>query len=108
VSEAPRSPLFAAENEHRYNRQQLIRQYEAAFECRLAVMVDVVWPHAVTALEETIFDADPQQPLHLILDSPGGDGETAVRLIRSCMARCSELVIVVPDQAKSAATIFAL
>lgn len=43
-----------------------------------------------------------------MLDSPGGDGETAVRLARSTQARCARFTVIVPDQAKSAATILAL
>jgi hypothetical protein len=41
----------------------------------------------------------------LILDSPGGDGETAVRLVRSAQMRCRELTVIVPNQAKSTGTI---
>jgi hypothetical protein len=35
----------------------------------------------VTLFEEMIFDADPSEDIHLLLDTPGGDGETAVRLV---------------------------
>lgn len=46
--------------------------------------------------------------LHLVLRSPGGDGEQAIRAIRALQSRCSKLVIVFPDIAKSAATLLAL
>ncbi|KMM46522.1 hypothetical protein CWIS_04955 [Cellulomonas sp. A375-1] len=46
--------------------------------------------------------------MHLLLSSPGGDGEVAVRLVRAMQARCSRLTIVVPDMAKSAGTIMCL
>ena len=59
-------------------------------------------------LEELLYDADPGRPMHLMLDSPGGDGETAVRMVRSAQARTSELTVIVPNQAKSAATILAM
>ncbi|HEX4865919.1 MAG TPA: hypothetical protein VFV02_17755 [Acidimicrobiales bacterium] len=39
---------------------------------------------------------------------PGGDGEVAVRMARSMQARCRELTVIVPDIAKSAATILAM
>ncbi len=45
-------------------------------------MRDSVFPHSVRLLEETLFDANPNQDLHLILSTQGGDGETALRLIR--------------------------
>ncbi len=102
------SPLFHAENAPRYERQKLIREYEEKFDCRLVAVVDAFFDDCITLFEELVFDADPEQPLHLLVDSPGGDGELAVRLVRSAQARCSELVLLVPDQAKSAATLLGL
>jgi len=43
-----------------------------------------------------------------MLVSPGGDGEVAVRLVRAAQARCARLTVIVPDYAKSAATLLAL
>lgn len=107
--ELPRqSPLYHAEHSARYDRQELIKLYQAHFDCRLIVVRDVIFPDSIVFLEELLYDADPTKPLHMILDSPGGDGETAVRMVRSAQARTSELTIIVPDQAKSAATILAL
>lgn len=100
-----RTPLFHAQHAERYARQTLIRQYEEAHNCRLAVLIDVIFPEVVTLFEELIFDADSAEDLHLLLDTPGGDGETAIRLVRSAQARCRELTIIVPNQAKSAGTI---
>jgi hypothetical protein len=102
------TPLFHAQHAERYARQSLIRTYEEIYGCRLIVMIDVIFPESVTLFEELIFDADPAQDLHLMLDTPGGDGETAIRLIRAAQARCRELTIIVPNQAKSAGTIMAL
>ncbi len=65
-------------------------------------------PYAVNVFEELIYDADPERDMHLMLATPGGDGETAVRLARSAQARCKTLTVIVPDQAKSAGTILAL
>lgn len=103
-----RTPLYEAEHAERYRRQELIKAYEASFSCRLVVVVDVIFPDAITLFEELICEANPQQDLYVLLWSPGGDGETAIRLIRSAQQRCRELTVVVPDIAKSAATIFAL
>jgi membrane-bound ClpP family serine protease len=100
--------LFAAQQADRYARQSLINQYEEQENARLIVMIDQVFPYATTLLEELLTGADPQQPLHLLLSTPGGDGEVAVRLVRAMKARCSELTIIVPDMAKSAGTIMCL
>lgn len=43
-----------------------------------------------------------------MLSTPGGDGETAIRHIRQVQSRCRHLTVIVPDQAKSAGTLFAL
>lgn len=102
------TPLFHAQHSDRYARQDLIVQYEKLFGCRLIVMIDSIFPHSVTLLEELIGDADPSEDLHLLLDSPGGDGETAVRLVRSAQARCKELTVLVPNQAKSAGTVLVM
>ncbi len=99
------TPLFHAQHAERYARQELIGLYQERFDCRLIVMVDVIFPESVTYFEELLMGASPQQDLHLLLDSPGGDGETAVRLVRSAQARCRELTVIVPNQAKSAGTI---
>lgn len=105
-----RSPLFYAFNAARYDRQQAIVRYEQELGCRLAVVVDMIFDSSVPLFEDLLYDfsRDPSPELHILLASPGGDGETAVRLVRSALARCDALTVIVPDQAKSAATIFAL
>lgn len=102
------TPLFHAQHAERYARQELIRVYEERYECGLIVMLDVIFPYSVTFFEELLVGAKKDQDLHLILDTPGGDGETAVRLVRAAQARCKELTVIVPNQAKSAGTILAL
>jgi hypothetical protein len=102
------SPLFHAQHADRYQRQALIDAYEKNFDCRLIVMIDAIFPYGVTFFEELLIGADHDQDLHLLLDSPGGDGETAVRLVRAAQARCSELTVLVPNQAKSAGTVLAM
>ena len=103
-----RSPLFYAQHAGRYQRQQLIRDYQAAHDCRLVVVIGPIFDYSIMYFEELIFDASPGQDLHLMLASPGGDGEVAVRLVRAAQSRCRRLTVIVPDQAKSAATLPAL
>ena len=102
------SPLYHAENAQRYERQALISTYERTYDCRLVVLFDMLFPFSMNLFEELVYDADPRQDMHLMLSTPGGDGETAVRLVRSAQRRCRELTVIVPDQAKSAGTILAL
>lgn len=104
----PQSPLFRAQHSERYDRQDLIRAYESRVGCRLVVLIDVLFPETITLFEELIIDADPTEDLHLLLYTPGGDGETAIRLARSAQARCKEFTVIVPDQAKSAGTLLTM
>ena len=109
VSELPtQTPLYRAEHSERYERQTLIQKYEDAHEARLIVMADIIGSWSITYFEELVFNADPAQDLHLMLDTPGGDGEVSVRIARSAQARCKELTVIVPDQAKSAGTLLAM
>ena len=102
------SPLFHATQSGRYERQALIRRYEEAYNCRLVVLIDAIFPPSVTLFEDLIYDASADTDLHLMLFSPGGDGEAAVRITRAAQARCKKLTVVVPDMAKSAATLVAV
>ena len=104
-----RSPLYEAANAGRYERQQIIRKYQEDHDCRLVVVRDVIFPlRSVPLLEETLFDADPERDLHLMLGTLGGDGETALRMVRQAQSRCRKLTVIVPDQAKSAGTLLVL
>ena len=103
-----RSPLFEAQNALRYERQEIIRNYQSTYDCRLVVMSDVIFSRSINLLDEMLYDARPEEDLHVLLYTLGGDGETALRLIRQAQSRCKELTVIVPDQAKSAGTLFAL
>lgn len=102
------TPLYEAFQAGRYERQRLIREYQEAYGSRLIVMIDDIFPDSVTPFEELIHDADPDKPLHLMLNTAGGDGEIAVRLLRTAQSRCRELTVIVPDEAKSAGTLIAI
>jgi ATP-dependent protease ClpP protease subunit len=108
LSVPSRTPLFYAEHAGQYERQALIAQYQELVGANLVVMIDQITPTNMTILEDLLFDCDPAKDLHVLLASPGGDGETALRIVRSMQQRCRELTIIVPDMAKSAATILCL
>jgi hypothetical protein len=86
----------------------MILRYETRFGCRLVVVNDAIFPDTVPRFEDLIYDASPDEDLHLILQTPGGDGETAVRMAKQAQSRCRRFVVIVPDQAKSAGTILAM
>jgi len=104
-----RSPLYSAQHELRFQRQALIEEYEKANNCRLVVLIGAIISFSLTLFEEVLSDIDCNtNELHVLLQSPGGDGEVAVRLARAAQARCKSLVVIVPDVAKSAGTLFTL
>jgi pimeloyl-ACP methyl ester carboxylesterase len=108
-SSIPRqSPIYHAQRADQYARRDLIRQYEEEHSCRLVVMIDAIVGPGVTMFEELIYDAQPEENLHVILHSAGGDGEVAIRIARAAQSRCKELTVIVPDMAKSAATLLSL
>ena len=86
----------------------MIADYEQSNQCRLIVMAGPIFDPHITLVEDLIYDADPEEDLHLMLASLGGDGEAAVRLARSMQAHCRNFTVIVPNQAKSAATLLAL
>ena len=67
-----------------------------------------IFSFLIPFLEEALYDANSEQDLHIILDTQGGEGEAALRLIRQAQSRCKELTVIVPNQAKSAGTLLAL
>ena len=71
-------------------------------------MTDAISYDNFTLLEDLLYDCGTDTDLHFMIDSPGGVGEVAVRLARSAQSHCRELIVIVPDQAKSAATLLAL
>ncbi len=103
-----RTPLYEAFHSDRYERQALIRQYQDHNDCRLIVVRDILFPDSITYFEDTLFGARSTQDLHVMLSTPGGHGETALRMVRQAQSRCRALTVIVPDQAKSAGTLFAL
>lgn len=103
-----RSPLYEAQHSLRYERQQLIKDYEKAYTCRLVVFIGDILADSVTPFEETLYDANPEEDCHVLLATLGGNGETAIRIANQVQSRCEKLTVIIPDQAKSAGTLLAL
>jgi hypothetical protein len=53
-------------------------------------------------------ELEPDKPVALLVDSPGGDPRVAYKIAQLLNVRCGEYVVVVPCYAKSAATLLAL
>lgn len=58
----------------------------------------------VKAFEDMLQSVEAPKNLYLFINSPGGDPETALRIIHMCRERSETFRTIVPDMAKSAAT----
>lgn len=89
-------------------RQQLIVEYELANDCRLLVISGGIAASSVMPLEQLLLLAGSTADLHLMLNTLGGDGEAAIRMVRQVQLRCERLTVLVPNRAKSAGTLLTL
>lgn len=85
------SPLYHAQHADRYQRQALIEAYETRADCKFVAAVDVIDIDFVQNVEEHIYQESGQRDIHMLLRSPGGDGEMAIRAIRAIQARTSKV-----------------
>ena len=100
--------LTEALNLARSSRVDLIRAYQKEYDCWLIVFIGQITPSVVTPFEELLNIVEDDANLHILLNTPGGDAETAIRLVQQARARSGSLTIAVPDHAKSAGTLMAL
>jgi len=71
-------------------------------------VIDQIVPDTITLFAETLMELDTAKDLHLLLHTPDGDGEVAVRMARMAQEAGNRFVLLVPDTAKSAGTVLAL
>ena len=62
----------------------------------------------IPAIGDALLSIGEVEQLNLIINGPGGDGTVAEKIIELCRAHCKQFRVVVPNRAKSAATIIAL
>jgi len=98
------------------HRQGLIRQLEEQTKAKAALYVgNIRHPAASMNLQDAVFlenvlkQAEPIDNLDLIVNSPGGLGEAADKILHVCRQFCTKgrLRLIVPYFAKSAATMLA-
>lgn len=114
-AEHSRSPLYEALHSKRYQRQQLIRHIEETTGRRLAVYfgnVDQagagIGSGDIAPFQDILSDCEARCDLDLLLQSPGGDIDSAEKLVYMIRERVRSLRIIVVERAKSAATLIAL
>jgi ClpP class serine protease len=110
-----RSPLFETIHSKRYQRQHLIRQIEEATGRRLAVYFansdrdgSGIFQGDIAPFQDILSDCEANCDLDLLLQSPGGEIDSAEKLVYMIRERVRSLRIIVVERAKSAATLIAL
>jgi Serine dehydrogenase proteinase len=105
------TPYFHALENERYSRQTQIRAIEAHTRRRLICFVSS--PYAgitrdlIPIFGDLLEDIGERDDLDLLLNSLGGDIDAAEKLVIMCRAHCKGFRVIVPESAKSAATMMA-
>jgi hypothetical protein len=110
-----KTPMFSAMQWQRYVRQALIRDIEAEYPstliCYVAHLQAQVDRTDVLGFVDLLHNVPNGQPIDLLLHTPGGDVDSAEKLIgmvRKKVGDDGQLRVIVPDFAKSAGTLMAL
>jgi len=110
-----RTPLYRALRSDRYARQETISSIERFTGRQLIVYEANLWSNRSSLGEEDIQPfgdllarLSPKQNVDLLLQSPGGDIDAAEKIVYMCREIAGEFRVIVPEYAKSAATLIAL
>lgn len=108
-----RTPLYEAMNATRYARQALIREIEATtgttLVCYVSQKSEIDRSDTVPMID-LLHNIKRGTPIDLLLNSPGGNIDAAEKIITLIRKRAGNAAVrvIVPDYAKSAATLIAL
>jgi len=108
------TPLFYAIQKDRYYRQNLIKDIENATSRKLISYV-ASFDHLGGSIDKgdvlgfgDLLHGMKSEDIDLLLHSPGGDIDVAEKIVYMCWSRARSLRVIVPESAKSAATLIAL
>jgi ATP-dependent protease ClpP protease subunit len=106
--------LFRSIHKERYARQELIKKIEQETGRTLIVYVaNLSHPGGIISRDDIapfgdLLEGKENIGLDLLLQSPGGDIDKAEKIVYMCRNRSSSFRVIVPESAKSAATLIAL
>lgn len=109
-----RTPMYAAMHANRYQRQDMIREIERAYQhqviCHVCGNAASLDKDDTLGFVELLHNVEPNKDLDVLLHTRGGDIDAAEKLISMVRIKVGsgQLRLVVPDQAKSAGTLLAL
>jgi len=109
------TPLYHAIHRDRYERQSFIKEIERATGRRLLVYIanlshpdSAITREDIAPFNEIVSSLDDHCDVDLLIESPGGDPNAAETLVHTLLAKTRHLRVVVPQAAKSAATLISL
>ncbi|WP_052807463.1 SDH family Clp fold serine proteinase [Risungbinella massiliensis] len=113
--QSPNQPLYHAVHRDRYDRQALIREIEKVTGRRLIIYMSNLNHHEssitrddIAPFHELVGNLDRNSDVDLLIQSPGGDPNAAEIIVHTLLSRTKHLRVVVPQAAKSAATLISL
>jgi hypothetical protein len=108
-------PLYHVVNRDRYERQSLIARIESLTKRRLIVYVSnlnhpesSIFREDIAPFHELIVNLEPDSDVDFLIQSPGGDPNAAEIIVHTLLSKTRHLRVVVPQAAKSAATLISL
>lgn len=111
------TPLYHALNAERYARRDLIQRVQQitgrkllVYHTNIAHPNSLIEPSDVAPFQEMIYDCIKQERLDvdLVIHSVGGDIDTAEKIVNLLRKPLRSVRVIVPERAKSAATLIAL
>lgn len=108
------TPLYRAIEEHKYLRRQFLNEIKKAF--KVSGVIAYISPTASIddldpiVFEDLLYDLGKKKlkSLALILHSPGGSPDVAEKLVETIRDKSDKFYVIVPEKAKSAATLLSL
>ncbi|WP_028776203.1 SDH family Clp fold serine proteinase [Shimazuella kribbensis] len=111
----PNQPLYHAVHRDRYIRQTLIKEVEKVTGRPLIVYIanfnhpeSAITREDIAPFSEMVTALDKDSDVDLMIQSPGGDPNAAEIIVHTLLAKTKHLRVVVPQAAKSAATLVSL
>ncbi len=112
LSNPPQTPLFHALHEDRYRRQSRIAEIEAhtgrILLCWIATPSSEINKDDIPPIADLLQKVPADADVDLLLQSPGGDVDTAEKIVGMLRHHCKTLRVIVAESAKSAATLIAI
>lgn len=110
-----RTPLYEAIYRDRYSRQNLIKEIENKNNRRLIIYYTNTFSdfgsinrNDIPSFGDLLMDIEKTDNLDLLIHSSGGDIDSAEKIVYMCRYKANGFRVIVPQYAKSAATLIAL